>query len=147
MLRSGDRPCAEQELWALLTVYQLIRMAMTAAAESVPGTDPDRASFTAALEAARDQVTGCPAASPDSGDPADTPAGIGRAVLDSLLPARRARYSARKVKCATSRYLNRDDGPPQARHRHNPRRDHHPLAPSPGPARCPQPRTRKNEPA
>ena len=29
------------------------------------------------------------------------------------LPARRARYSALKVKCATSRYLNRDDGRPQ----------------------------------
>ena len=27
---------------------------------------------------------------------------------------RRARYSARKVKCATSRYLNRGDGRPQA---------------------------------
>src|SRR6266568_3905469 len=30
-----------------------------------------------------------------------------------LLPPRRPRYSARKVKCATSRYLNRDDGRPQ----------------------------------
>jgi len=39
---------------------------------------------------------------------------IGRAVLDSLLPARRLRYSTRKVKCATSRYLNRDDGRPAA---------------------------------
>jgi hypothetical protein len=29
-----------------------------------------------------------------------------------LLPARRPRYSARKVKCATSRYLSRDDGRP-----------------------------------
>jgi len=37
---------------------------------------------------------------------------IGRAVLASLLPARRPRYSARKVKCATSRYLNRDDTRP-----------------------------------
>ena len=30
---------------------------VTAAAESVPGTDPDRASFTVALETAREQVT------------------------------------------------------------------------------------------
>jgi hypothetical protein len=81
VLRSRDRAGAEQELWALLTGCQLIRMAMTAATETVPGADPDRASFTAAL--------------------------------DSLLPARRARYSARKVKCATSRSLNRDDGRPQ----------------------------------
>jgi hypothetical protein len=35
-------------------------------------------------------------------------------VLATLLPARRARYSARKVKCATSRYLHRDDGRPAA---------------------------------
>ncbi|MGZ8749426.1 MAG: hypothetical protein ACXWYP_00965, partial [Pseudonocardia sp.] len=35
-------------------------------------------------------------------------------MLATLLPARRARYSARKVKCATSRYLNRDDGRPAA---------------------------------
>ena len=45
-------------------------------------------------------------------DPADLPGVISRAVLATLLPARRRRYSARKVKCATSRYLNRDDGRP-----------------------------------
>jgi hypothetical protein len=28
VLRSGDRPGLEQEVWALLTVYQLLRMAM-----------------------------------------------------------------------------------------------------------------------
>jgi len=111
VLRSRDRAGAEQELWALLTVYQLIRMAMTAAAESVPGTDPDRASFTAALETARDQVTAARGIT-DSGDPAGI-GRIGRAVLDSLLPARRARYSARKVKCGRARYLTRDDGRPQ----------------------------------
>jgi hypothetical protein len=111
VLRSRDRAGAEQELWALLAVYQAIRMAMTAAAETAPGTDPDRASFTAALETARDQVTAARGIT-DSGDPADI-GRIGRAVLDTLLPARRARYSARKVKCATSRYLKRDDGRPQ----------------------------------
>ena len=54
MLRSRDRAGAEQELWALLAVYQALRMAMTAAAESA-GADPDRASFTIALQAARDE--------------------------------------------------------------------------------------------
>src|SRR5439155_12745822 len=44
--------------------------------------------------------------------PADPPGVIGRAVLATLLPARRPRYRARKVKCATSRYLNRDDSRP-----------------------------------
>jgi hypothetical protein len=44
--------------------------------------------------------------------PADLPGAIGRAVSAALLPARRPRYSARKVKRRTSRYLNRDDGRP-----------------------------------
>jgi hypothetical protein len=110
VLRSGDRPGIEQELWALLTLYQLLRMAMTDAVETRPGTDPDRASFTTALEAARDQVTAaagvCAGTSP--------PGVIGRAVLATLLPARRPRYSARTVKCAISRYHSRDDGRPRA---------------------------------
>src|SRR6201993_3706353 len=53
VLRSGDRPGLEQETWALLTLYQLLRMAMVTAVETRPGADPDRASFTVALEAAR----------------------------------------------------------------------------------------------
>src|SRR6266568_2294915 len=111
VLRSRDRAGAEQELWALFTVYQLIRMAMVTATGSVPGTDPDRACFTTALETAREQVIAARGVA-DSGDPADI-GRIGRALLTSLLPPRRPRYSARKVKCATSRYLNRDDGRPQ----------------------------------
>src|SRR5262249_2216890 len=112
VLRSGDRPGIEQELWALLTLCQLLRMAMVTAVETRPGTDPDRASFTSALEAAREELTAARGASPAG--PADLPGVIGRAVLTTLLPARRLRYSARKVKCATSRYLNRDDGRPHA---------------------------------
>ena len=110
VLRSGDRPGLEQETWALLTLYQLLRMAMVTAVETRPGTDPDRASFTTAMEAAKDQLTAAQGVCPDG--PADLPGVIGRAVLATLLPARRLRFSARKVKCATSRYLNRDDGRP-----------------------------------
>ena len=110
VLRSGDRPGLEQEIWALLTLYQLLRMAMVTAVESRPGTDPDRAGFTTAAEAAREQLTAAQGVCPDG--PPDLLGVIGRAVLASLLPARRLRYSARKVKCATSRYLNRDDGRP-----------------------------------
>ena len=110
VLRSGDRPGLEQETWALLTLYQLLRMAMVTAVETRPGTDPDRVSFTAAMETARDQLTAAAGICPDG--PADLPGAIGRAVLATLLPARRPRYSARKVKCATSLYLNRDDGRP-----------------------------------
>jgi hypothetical protein len=110
VLRSGDRPGLEQETWALLTLYQLLRMAMVDAVETRPGTDPDRASFTTAIEAAKDQLTAAAGICPDG--PADLPGAIGRAVLATLLPARRLRFSARKVKCATARYLNRDDGRP-----------------------------------
>jgi hypothetical protein len=112
VLRSGDRPGVEQELWAMLTLYQLLRMAMVTAVETRPGTDPDRASFTSALEAAREELTAARGICPSG--PADLPGVIGRAVLSTLLPSRRARFSARKVKCATSRYLNRDDGRPSA---------------------------------
>jgi hypothetical protein len=110
VLRSGDRPGLEQEIWALLTLYQLLRMAMVTAVETRPGTDPDRASFTTAMETARDQLTAAAGICP--GGPADLTGTIGRAVLATLLPARRPRFSARKVKCATSRYLNREDGRP-----------------------------------
>ena len=110
VLRSRDRAGAEQELWALLAVYQALRMAMTAAAEAA-GADPDRASFTAALESAREQVITARGIE-DPGSPDDI-GRIGRAVLASLLPARRARYSARKVKCSTSRYHVRDQDRPE----------------------------------
>ena len=110
VLRSGDRPGREQETRALLTLDQRLRTAMVTAIETRPGTDPDRASFTTAMETAEDQLTAaagiCPAG------PADPPGAIGRAVLATLLPARRPRFSARKVNCATSRYLNRHDGRP-----------------------------------
>ena len=130
VLRSGDRPGVEQELWALLTLYQLLRMAMVSAVETRPGTNPDRASFTTALEAARDQLVA--AAGTRSEGPADLAGVIGRAVLATLLPARRSRYSARKVKCATSRYLSRDDGLKNRYHDHRDQRHHrHPAAARP----------------
>ncbi|HEX2315822.1 MAG TPA: IS4 family transposase [Thermomonospora sp.] len=140
VLRSGDRAGLEQEVWALLTLYQLVRMAMVDAVETRPGTDPDRASFTTALHAARDQLTAAAGICPDPAEPTDLLGVIGRAVLATLLPARRARYSARKVKCATSRYLNRDDGRPAAPTAvtaidvliHTP-----PLDPTPRPRRAP----------
>jgi hypothetical protein len=110
VLRSHDRPGLEQEIWALLTLYQILRMTMVTAAESQPDINPDRASFTTALQAARDQLVAADGILP--GDQLDLLGVIGRAVLDTLLPPRRPRWSARKLKNATSRYLNRDDGRP-----------------------------------
>ncbi|MET7663040.1 hypothetical protein ABZS99_29935 [Streptomyces sp. NPDC005463] len=55
-LRSGDQAGAEQEMWGLLTLYQAPRTVTLDAAESRPGTDPDRCGLTLALQSARDQV-------------------------------------------------------------------------------------------
>ena len=88
LLRSGDRPGLEQETWALLALYQLLRMAMTDATATRPGTDPDRASFTTALQTARDQLTSAAGITPTT--PA-LPGIIGQAVLATLLPPRRPR--------------------------------------------------------
>ena len=99
VLRSRDPAGLEQEIWALLAVYQAIRREMVLAAETVPGTDPDRAGFTTALQAALDTI-----ASPQV-LPAGQPLGrIGRAVLGALLPPRRPRVSIRKVKSPLSRW-------------------------------------------
>ncbi|MFG2676858.1 IS4 family transposase [Streptomyces sp. NPDC048445] len=100
VLRSGDQVGLEQEMWALLTLYQLLRTAMIDAVESRAGTDPDRASFTVALEAARDQILIAPTTLNE--DP--LVGRIGQAILPQLLPARRMRISARRVKCPLSRY-------------------------------------------
>jgi hypothetical protein len=110
VLRSHDRPGLEQEIWALLTLYQLLRMAMVTAVESRPDINPDRASFTTALQAARDQLVTADGILP--ADQLDLLGVIGRAVLATLLPPRRPRWSTRKVKNATSRYHHRDDGRP-----------------------------------
>jgi hypothetical protein len=101
VLRSGDRPGLEQETWALLALYQLLRMAMTDATATRPGTDPDRASFTTALQTATDQLTSAQAIT-------GGPGAIGPAILATLLPPRRPRYSARTVKCPRSRYAQTD---------------------------------------
>ena len=101
MLRSKDPAGIEQELWALLALYQAIRTVMVDAAESRPGTDPDRCGFTIALEAARDAVV--TATNVVTADPVLV-GDIGRTVLAGLLPARRHRFSARKVKSPISRY-------------------------------------------
>ena len=110
VLRSQDRPGLEQEIWALLALYQALRRAMVTAAETVPGTDPDRASFTIALETARQTLTR--AAGVITAD-ASLTGRIGQAVLGGLLPPRRPRVSARKVKSPLSRWNKADPHRPR----------------------------------
>jgi Insertion element 4 transposase N-terminal/Transposase DDE domain len=139
VLRSGDRPGLEQEIWALLALCQMLRMAMTDATAAVPGTDPDRASFTTALETAREQLT----AAQDILTPGGPwPGATGRAVLAALLPPRRPRYSARKVKASTSRYPGRP-GDPRPALPENITAVTITICPPPPGGRSPQPRARQ----
>jgi hypothetical protein len=105
VLRSTDPAGLQQEMWALLTLYQTLRRAMVTAVESVPGTDPDRASFTTALSAAQDLLVKAENVITDS---VDLVGDIGHAVLADLLPPRRPRTSVRKVKSPLSRYNKKD---------------------------------------
>jgi hypothetical protein len=101
VLRARTPDGIEQELYALLTAYQALRLAIADAthAASLP---PDRASFTVALHAARDQVV--QAAGVIAETVVDLVGRIGRAVLADPLPARRTRVSPRVVKRAISKH-------------------------------------------
>lgn len=103
VLRSRDPAGLAQEMWGILTVYQALRTVMCEAAETIPGTDPDRMSFTLALHTARTHTILA-----DLGDPTDRPGPIGRAVLARPNPARRPRHSARKLKSPGQRYTYKD---------------------------------------
>jgi hypothetical protein len=112
VLRSGDPAGVTQEMWAQLTIYQLIRRAMVDALETQPGTDPDRASFTTAYQAATESVI--KADNIITHHRGDILLGdIGRAVLDDLLPPRRPRTNIRKVKSPLSRYATTDPDRPK----------------------------------
>nr|WP_198035414.1 IS4 family transposase [Streptacidiphilus rugosus] len=102
VLRARTLPGVAQEIYALLAVYQVIRIAIADATGAVPGTDPDRASFSVALQTARDQVI--QAAGVIAGTVIDLVGAIGQAVLDRLMPTRRLRISPRAVKRPLSRY-------------------------------------------
>ncbi|MEQ4720673.1 IS4 family transposase [Nonomuraea sp. B19D2] len=103
VLRSRCLQDIDQEIYALLTVYQaLVRISGDAIAGH-PRLDPDRISFTVALDAARDQVTTASGIL-ISGIAVLTGA-IGRAILDNLHPGRhRQRVKARTRKNPTSKY-------------------------------------------
>jgi Insertion element 4 transposase N-terminal/Transposase DDE domain len=102
VLRARTPAGIDQEVHALLVAYQVLRTAMADAAAAVPGTDPDRASFCIALDAARDQVI--LAGGVITATTVDLVGRIGERVLAQLMPARRLRTSPRVVKRAISKY-------------------------------------------
>lgn len=101
VLRSKDPVGLQQEMWALLAVYQALRIATTDAVSTLPGTDPDRVSFTLAVATAQDLITGARNVTDDAGDLVGE---IGRAVLARLNPPRRPRVCPRRVKSPISRW-------------------------------------------
>ncbi len=99
----------EQELYALLTTYQVLRLAMADATAHDAATIADRASFTVALYAARDQIVHAAGGVIAGGATIDLIGRIGRAVLADLLPPRRTRVSPRVVKRAISKHRAKGD--------------------------------------
>ena len=102
VLRARTPTGIDQEVYALLVCYQILRLAMADATGTQPEVDPDRASFTIALQTARDQLV--KAANVIAGTVIDLVGTIGRHVLDNLLPDRRLRVAPRIVKRAISKY-------------------------------------------
>lgn len=105
VLRTRTPAGIEQEIYALLVTYQLIRTAMADATANRPEIDPDRASFTTALQAARDLVIQAAGVIADTA--IDLVGAIGRHVLAHLMPDRRLRVCPRIVKRAISKYQAR----------------------------------------
>ncbi|MDG4792374.1 IS4 family transposase [Micromonospora sp. WMMD1082] len=102
VLRARTPNGVNQEVYALLAAYQAVRLAMADATASQPTTSPDRASFTIALHAARDQIIH--AAGVIAETTIDLVGAIGRAVLADPLPPRRTRVSPHVVKRAISKH-------------------------------------------
>jgi hypothetical protein len=105
VLRARTPTGIEQEVYALLVAYQLLRTAIADATSTQPGLDPDRASFTIAWQTARDQVIQAAGILADT--VIDLVGTIGRHVLANLMPARRLRVCPRIVKRAISKYQAR----------------------------------------
>jgi hypothetical protein len=107
VLRARTPVGTEQEVYALLVTYQALRIAISDATLAHPDLDPDRGSFTVALNAARDQLVAAAGVITDTAIDAviDLVGEIGRQVLDHLMPSRRLRTNPRVVKRAISKYV------------------------------------------
>jgi hypothetical protein len=105
VLRARTPDGLTQEIYALLVVYQLLRTVMADATNTRIDIDPDRASFSVAWQAVRDQLV--LAANVIAGAVVDLVGTIGAHVLATLLPVRRLRVCPRIVKRAISKYQAR----------------------------------------
>jgi hypothetical protein len=106
VLRSRTVPGLDQEIYALLTVYQLLIRTAGDLTTVHPEVPAHRVSFTVLLQAAADQIIAGPAA-PAAG-PATLVGAIGRAALVNLQPAtRRWRVKARIRKRHSKYSFNR----------------------------------------
>ncbi|MFI7679597.1 IS4 family transposase [Actinophytocola sp. NPDC049390] len=101
VLRARTPQGIEQEIYALLSGYQALRLAI---ADALLGHEaaPDRAGFTIALNAARDQLVLAAGVITDT--VVDLAGTIGRAVQAALLARRRTRVCPRVVKRAISKH-------------------------------------------
>lgn len=101
VLRARTPAGIEQEIYALLSGYQALRLAV---ADALLGQEaaPDRAGFTIALNAARDQLVQAAGVIADT--VVDLVGAIGKAVRAGLLPHRRTRVCPRVVKRAISKH-------------------------------------------
>jgi hypothetical protein len=102
VLRARTPAGVAQEVFALLVTYQVLRLAMADATGIRPDTDPDRASFSIALNTARDLLV--QAAGIFDNTTVDLVGTIGRRILAGLMPDRRIRTRPRVVKRAISKY-------------------------------------------
>ena len=106
MLRARTPDGIAQEIYALLVTHQALRIAISDATGTGTGT-ADRASFSIALNTARDQVIQAAGVIADT--TIDVIGKIGHAVLDHQLPDRRHRTSPRVVKRAISKHRAKGD--------------------------------------
>jgi hypothetical protein len=103
VLRARTPAGIEQEIYALLVTYQALRIAICdATIGGRPDLDPDRGSFTVALNAARDQLIAAAGVIDETG--IDLIGVIGQQVLAHPLPDRRCRITPRVVKRAISKH-------------------------------------------
>lgn len=103
VLRARTPQGIEQEMYSLLIAYQALRIAIVDAGLAHHDLDPDRGSFTVALNAAREQLVLAAGVITDTA--IDLVGKIGSSVLDHLLPTRRTRTNPRVVKRAISKFV------------------------------------------